>query len=301
MQSTPEERYRSATRAAILGLVINLLLGLIKLVGGIFGHSFALISDALNSIGDTFNSAVALWALWYAQQPADEEHPYGHTRVETIAGAYVSLLILMSALYIGGEAVSRLNQISPVPPVWTLWIAAANVLIKECLFWYKRGIGVRTGSNAIIASAWDHRSDAFCSLAVLIGLALVRYAGPSFAAADEIGAIVVVIVIVITVGLVLKQCTSELLDPQADNAILERVRKLAADTAGVLEVEKLWVRKTGMEYLVDIHIQVDPGMTVEQGHRIGHNVKDAIVQSIDIVRDVMVHLEPFHGPGRDSE
>lgn len=300
LTATPEELYRSASRAAALGFLVNLLLGIVKLIGGLIGNSFALLSDALNSIGDTLNSGVTLWALWYAQQPADEEHPYGHTRVETIAGAYVSLLILLSAVFLGWEALSRVSDAS-VPPIWTLWIAAANVVIKESLFWYKRGVGKRTGSRAIIANAWDHRTDAFCSLAVLIGLALVRYGGPAYAVADAIGALIVVAMILFSVGIVLQQCTSELLDPQADEAMLDRVRRQAEMVEGVRDVEKLWVRKTGIEYLVDIHIQVDPQMSVDEGHRIGHHVKDSIVRNIDTVRDVMVHLEPFHPTPQATE
>lgn len=301
MNSTPDVHYRSATRAALIGFLINLLLGIVKLIGGIVGNSFALISDSINSIGDTMNSTVSLWALWYAQQPADDEHPYGHTRVETIAGAYVSLLIMVSAAYVGWEAIARLSQESPRPPIWTLWIAAANVVIKESLFWYKRGVGKRTGSSAILATAWDHRTDAFCSLAVLVGLATVRYAGPGWGFADEIGALIVVAMILFTVGLILRQCTSELLDPQASESLVNRIRQMAREVPGVEDVEKLWVRKTGIEYLVDIHIEVNPTLTVEEGHRISHAVKDQIVAQIDIVRDVLVHLEPYYPTSNRSE
>ncbi len=295
--SSPRPIYREAMRAALLGLVVNLTLGVVKLVAGIFGPSFALISDAVNSLGDTLTSIVTMAALWYAQQPADEEHPYGHTRAETVAGAYVAVLIIASALYVGWEAASRLTQLHALPPVWTLWIAGANVVIKEALYWYKRDVGQRTGSMAIIANAWDHRSDALCSLAVLIGLSVVRVAGPNYLWVDEAAALVVVSVILWTGARLLRRSTSELLDPQADAEIVGRVRSLAAAVPGVRAVEKLWVRKTGIEYLVDVHIQVDATLTVEEGHRIGHAVKDRLVRQIATVRDVLVHLEPFpHDP-----
>ena len=287
--------YRHAMQAAGIGLVANLALGVIKLIGGIIGQSFALISDSVNSLGDSLASVVTLGALYYAQRPADAEHPYGHTRVETVAGAYVAILILISALLVGWEAAQRFTLTHGIPPAWTLWIAAGNVAIKEGLYWYKRGVSRRTGSVAILSTAWDHRSDALCSLAVLVGLAVVRTAGPQYIWADEAAALVVVVAILWTGTRLLSQCTHELLDPQADAAIVDAIRKLALEVAGVADVEKLWVRKTGLELLVDIHIEVDPTMTVEAGHSIGHDVKDRIVRSLPAVRDVLVHLEPYRG------
>lgn len=297
--ASPGPIYRSALRAAGIGLAVNLALGVVKLVGGIVGASFALISDAVNSLGDALNSAVTVGALWYAQQPADDEHPYGHTRVETVAAAYVSIVIVLSALFVGYEAASRLTLRHTIPPVWTLWIAGANVLIKEVLFRYKRGVGQRTGSLAIIANAWDHRSDALCSLAVVVGLAVVRWGGPPYIWADEAAALVVVSLILWTGGSLLRQSTSELLDPQASDTVLGSIRRIASEVPGVRAVEKLRVRKTGIEYLVDVHIQVDGGMSVASGHQIGHLVKDRLVNELAAVRDVLVHLEPYPHPHPD--
>lgn len=285
--------YRDAIRAALIGLVINLALGLTKLVGGILGSSFALITDAVNSLGDSLTSVITLAALWYAQRPADSEHPYGHTRAEAVAASQVALLIVLSALYLGWEAVGRLTLAHDLPPVWTLWIAGANVVIKESLYRYKRRVGQRTGSAAIVANAWDHRSDAFCSLAVLVGLGIVRWAGAAYIWADEAAALVVVLAILWSGGRLLRMSTSELLDPQADAQLVAQVRAAAEAVPGVRAVEKLWVRKTGMEYLVDIHIEVDAALTVEEGHRIGHLVKDRLVHGFVPIRDVLVHLEPF--------
>ena len=182
--------YGEAIRAAVLGLIANVILGIVKLASGIVGGSFALIADAVNSIGDSLSSVVVVFALIVAQRPADREHPYGHTRAEAIAASNVALLIIISALFIGWEAVRRLSSPHDLPPIWTLWIAGANVIIKESLYRYKVRVGQRTRSSAIVANAWDHRSDAFCSLAVLVGLLIVRVGGPSFIAADEIAALV---------------------------------------------------------------------------------------------------------------
>lgn len=276
----------------MLGLVVNLALGIVKLVGGLVGGSFALVSDAVNSLGDALTSVVVVAALWYAQRPADDEHPYGHTRAEAVAASNVALLIILSALFVGWQALIRITGQHDVPPVWTLWIAAANVVIKEGLYRYKVRIGKQTGSAAIVANAWDHRSDALCSLAVFIGLGVVRWAGPDYIWADEAAALVVVAAILISGVKLFRTSTSELLDPQADPKLVEQIRATAEQTPGVRQVEKLWVRKTGMEYLADIHIQVDAQLTVDEGHSIGHLVKDRLVENFATLRDVLVHLEP---------
>jgi cation diffusion facilitator family transporter len=285
--------YQSATRAAWVGLWVNLCLGLVKLAGGIFGSSFALISDAVNSLGDSLSSVVVLFGLWFAQRPPDEEHPYGHTRAEAIAASHVAIVIIVSAFYIGWEAIQRWATPHELPPVWTFWIAGWNVLIKEGLYRYKHRIGIRTGSAAVMASAIDHRSDALCSLAVLIGLGFVRVGGPNFIWADELAAIIVVFVIIGSGVQLFRTSTSELLDLQADQGWVDEIRQAAKSVHGVCAVEKLWVRKTGIEYLADIHIQVEATMSVEEGHRIGHEVKKLLVMRFDSLRDVLVHLEPF--------
>ncbi len=172
-----ESLYRSATRAALLGLVVNSALGVVKLIGGLVGNSFALLSDAVNSLGDSLTSVVVVYALRVAQRPPDNEHPYGHTRAEAIAATNVAVVIILSALMIGWEAIQRLSTSHEAPPVWTLWIAGANVIIKEALYQYKVRVGRRVRSAAVMANAWDHRSDALCSLAVLTGLAIVRWGG----------------------------------------------------------------------------------------------------------------------------
>src|SRR5688572_16717414 len=196
-------------RAALFGLVVDILLGSVKLTAGLISGSFALLSDALNSIGDAVSTVVVLVALYLAQQPPDEEHPYGHSRAEGIAASNVALLIVLSALWLAWETIGQFAKRHQTPPDWTLWIAAANVLIKEGLYRYKAAVGRRTGSAAILANAWDHRSDALCSLAVLIGLALVRFGGSRFTWADEISALIVVGLIVLSGVQLFRKSASE--------------------------------------------------------------------------------------------
>ncbi len=295
MTITPKSRqalYHDAIRATAYGLVVNLLLAVVKLVGGVVGGSFALISDAVNSIGDCLTSAVVIVALIFAQRPADREHPYGHSRLEAIGASNVALLIIMSALIIGWEAIQRLNVVPSVPPVWTLWIAAANVVIKESLFRYNARVGARTGSTAVLANAWDHRSDALASLAVLVGLGIVYVAGPGYFWADAAAALIVVVMILANASLLFSRSVSELMDVQADDQLVRRIRQEAESISGLREVETLWVRKSGLEYFVDIHIEVDAELTVAEGHRIGHRVKDHLLRRFTQLRDVLVHLEP---------
>ena len=285
--------YREAMRAAGLGLAVNFVLGIVKLIGGLVGQSFALISDAVNSFGDVVTSLAVLFALRVAQQPPDDEHPYGHTRAEAIAGSNIALLVILSALLVGWEAVQRFSVRHALPPVWTLWIAAANVLIKESLYRYKRSVGRRTGSSALMANAWDHRSDAFCSAAVLIGLGIVRWGGPAWIGADEASALVVVAAICWSGAKLFRSSSSELMDSQADEQLVREIRRAAETVPEVRAVEKLWVRKSGLEYFADIHIEVDAQLTVAEGHRIGHLVKNRLLTQFHSLRDVLVHLEPY--------
>lgn len=285
--------YQEAVRASLLGLVVNGLLGVIKLVGGIVGHSSALVTDAANSIGDVITSLAVLFALRVAQRPADAEHPYGHTRAEAIAGSNVALLVLVSAIWLGWSAVQIMSTDHPLPPAWTLAIAGGNIVIKEALYRYKIRVGRRLRSSAVIAHAWDHRSDALCALAVLIGLAVVRVGGPRWIFADELAALVVAGMIATTALKLLHSSVNELMDVQADDTLVQSVRETALSVPDVRGVETLWVRKSGLEYLVDVHIEVDADLSIAEGHRIGHVVKDHLLARFPSLRDVLVHLEPF--------
>ncbi len=286
--------YREAVQATWLGLAVNLLLGFAKLAGGVVGQSYALISDAVNSLGDVFTSVAVLLAFRIAQKPADAEHPYGHTRAEAIAGSNVAVLVIISALMVGWGALQGFaQQPREAPPLWTLAIAGSNVVIKEALYQYKIRLGRRAGSSAIIANAWDHRADAFSALAVLVGLILVRLGGLRFLAIDQIAALFVVAVIVTSGARLLWSSAQELMDAQAPGSFVDQIRETAADVPGVERIDKLWVRKSGLEYLVDIHIQVRAEETIDEGHRIGHLVKDELLHRFANLRDVLVHLEPY--------
>lgn len=287
-----EALYQEAMRAAVVGLLINAALGIAKFAGGVWGESFALLTDALNSAGDVVTSLAILLSLRFAQRPADAEHPYGHVRFESIAAMQIASLVFLSALGIGWEAAQRIGSPQPVPPLWTLLLAGANAAIKEALFQYKIRVSRRTGSSVIRANAWDHRADALCSLAVLGGLALVRLGGPDWRDADECAALLVVVAILASSGRLFLESVRELMDLQADDDLVARVRAEALSEPGVRGVEKLWLRKAGLEYFADLHLEVEPAATVLEAHRLGHRVKDRLLAHFPAIRDVLVHLEP---------
>jgi cation diffusion facilitator family transporter len=284
--------YRQGRRAAFWGVVVALGLGAIQFAGGWFGGSVALMSDAFHSLGDALTSLAVFGALLWAQQPADAEHPYGHTRAESVAGSNVALILVLLGLAVCWEAVHTLGDPSAPPEWYTLVIAAAGILLKEGLYRYEIGVARTTGSGAVRASAWDHRLDAFGSLTVLVGLALARWGGPEWHVADHIAALVVGLVIAWAGGRLFRSSLEELMDRQASPETLEAVRREALAIPGVLGVEKLLVRKSGLEYLVDIHVEVAPDMTVRDSHQIGHAVKDRLLTKLMTVKDVLVHIEP---------
>lgn len=292
--------YRLPMVAAAVGVGINLALGAAKLAGGVLGDSFALIADAVNSFGDVVASAVVLAALIYAQRPADAQHPYGHTRAEAVAGAGVAILIVLSAAWIAWEAARRLPDVHGPPAPWTLWLAGANVVVKEALFRYKRRVGRRSGSQALIANAWDHRSDALASAAVLAGLVAVIVGGRAWMWADEAAALLVAVAIAWSGVALFRTSASDLLDRQAEPELLRAVAAEAQRVEGVVAVESLRLRKSGLEYFADLHLEVDPDLTVTRGHAIGHRTKDHLLERFERLRDVLVHVEPADSGTRNA-
>ncbi|MBV8486817.1 MAG: cation transporter [Planctomycetaceae bacterium] len=286
--------YGEAVRATLLGLGANLALGAAKLIGGFVGQSFALISDAVNSLGDVLTSLVVLHALHVAQKPADDEHPYGHTRAEAIAGSNVSILVIVSALMVGYGAIRGFSDHPhELPPTWTLAIAGANIAVKEALYRYQIRLGKKARSMAILANAWDHRADALSALAVLVGLLAILLGGERFLLFDHLVSLFVVAEILNSAVRLHLSSAQELMDAQADPAFVEEIRAVATAVEGVQRIDKLRVRKSGLEYFVDIHTQVDAHETVHEGHRISHLVKDELLNRFSNLRDVLVHLEPY--------
>ena len=285
--------YVDAKRAAVWGVGVNFLLLLSKMTVGIAAGSAALIADAVNSIGDVASSMAVRGALGMAQLEEDDDHPYGHTKAESIAGLSVSLLVAFSAGLLALETIKRFGSELEVPGIAAGLIAGVCAVIKEVIYRYTVQVAKRLNSSSLIAMAWDHRSDAIGSGLVAVSLIAAPYVGDWGRYIDPIAALCVCSALIYTAGKIFLSTATELMDQQADEATVQQVREIAEAVGGVQAVEKLRVRKSGLEYFIEIHVQVEGMMTVDAGHRIAHHVKDQLLISLPRVRDVHVHIEPF--------
>ena len=285
--------YVDAKRAAVWGVGVNFLLLLSKMTVGIAAGSAALIADAVNSIGDVASSMAVRGALGMAQLEEDDDHPYGHTKAESIAGLSVSLLVAFSAGLLALETIKRFGSELEVPGIAAGLIAGVCAVIKEVIYRYTVQVAKRLNSSSLIAMAWDHRSDAIGSGLVAVSLIAAPYVGDWGRYIDPIAALCVCSALIYTAGKIFLSTATELMDQQADEATVQQVRDIAEAVGGVQAVEKLRVRKSGLEYFIEIHVQVEGMMTVDAGHRIAHHVKDQLLISLPRVRDVHVHIEPF--------
>ena len=280
-------------RAAQLGLLVNAALVAIKLVAGMLGNSYALIADAVESSTDIFSSLIVWGGLAIAAQPADEEHPYGHGKAESLAAAVVALMLIGAAITIVIAAVREILVPHHTPAWYTLVVVAVVVVIKEVLFRRVFNVGSDIDSTAVKADAWHHRSDAITSLTAFIGISIAIWGGKGWEAADDWAAIVAAGIIFINGARLLMPTVHELMDRLPDGDIVPRIEAAARDVPGVRLTEKIRVRKVGPEYLVDLHEQADPQMTLHDSHALGHRVQDAIRAAVPNVRSALIHMEPF--------
>lgn len=285
-------RLNRSLRATFAGLAANALLACGKLAAGIFGHSQALIADAVESFADVFSSVVVWRGLVIAEAPADEEHPYGHGKAEPIAAAIVSTMLLLAAAGIAVHSIRELTTPKTVPRPYTLLVLVIVIVIKEGLFRFVSREAEAVKSTAVHTDAWHHRSDVITSIAAAIGISISLLGGPAYATADDIAAIVAAGIIARNGWVLLRPSLDELMDRAPGATFHEQVRKIAEDIPGVDCVEKCAIRKMGYHHFVDIHVQVDPEMSVRRAHEIAHSVKDHIRNTLSSVRDVLVHIEP---------
>lgn len=287
-----ESRLQTGLRATFLGLAVNVVLAGIKLAAGLIGHSHALVADAVESLADIFSSLIVWRGLVVAAEPADEDHPYGHGKAEPIATAVVSVILLLAALWIAATAMAEIKHPHQSPAPFTLGVLAVVVLIKETLFRFVLRQSTVVESTAVSADAWHHRSDAITSLAAAIGISIALIGGKGFEAADDVAAVAAAAVIAFNGWHLLRPALNELMDRSPSRDMVERIRRIAEAVPGVEAVEKCMARKMGHQYYVDMHVEVDPEMTVKQSHLIAHEVKNKVRSQIERVRDVLVHIEP---------
>jgi cation diffusion facilitator family transporter len=279
-------------RATFTGLAVNTLLAGAKLVAGIVGHSHALMADAVESLGDVFSSLVVWRGLVVASEPADEDHPYGHGKAEPIAAALISLVLLLAAGWIALQALREIGRPHSPPEPFTLLVLLFAMAVKEGLFRFVRRESEQVGSAAMHADAWHHRSDALTSLAAAVGISVSLAGGKGYELADDLAAIIAAAIIAWNGWPLLRTALNELMDRSPSQEVIEQVRHAASLVSGVAGIEKCFVRKMGYHYYVDMHVEVDPQMTVLRSHEIAHEVKDNVRQAIPSVQDVLVHIEP---------
>jgi cation diffusion facilitator family transporter len=286
------ERLQRSLRAVFIGLGANACLAAAKLSAGLLGHSFALVADAVDSLADSFSSLVVWRALVVSAAPADQDHPYGHGKAEPIAAAIVAATLIVSALGIIMKAGDAIFSPPTIPATYTLAILVGSMVVKEFLFRFVAREAEALDNLAMRTDAWHHRSDAIVSLAAGAGLAVSIWGGPNYAGADKIAAIAAAGVIARNGWRLMRPALDELMDRSPDGEIVPSIKAIASAIPGVALVEKCVARKTGYQYLVDMHVEVDPDMTVVAAHEIAHRVKDGVRERLPAVLDVMVHIEP---------
>jgi cation diffusion facilitator family transporter len=285
-------RVKRSLRATLLGLAVNVCLTAAKFTAGVLGNSHALVADAVESLADIFSSLVVWRSLVVASTPADEDHPYGHGKAEPLASAVIATMLLFAAGWIAITAFSSIGRPHEAPARYTLIVLMIVIGIKEGLFRFLYRESLNAESSALHTDAWHQRSDAFTSLAAFIGISVALLGGKGYEAADDFAAVGAAVVIAWNGWRLLRPALNELMDRSPGRELSEHVCEIASGVSGVNRVEKCLIRKMGYHYYVDMHIEVDPEMTVQRSHTIAHEVKDRIRATIPSVHDVLVHIEP---------
>ena len=291
-QELPLAQYDRGMRASMVGLVANLVLALGKLVAGVLGHSHALTADATESLGDVFGSLIVWRGLKIAARPPDSEHPYGHGKAEPLAAALVAVLLMMAGVGIAIQSVHEIRSPHEGPAAFTLVVLLIVIAIKEGLFQRLHRVGTKIESAAVRTDAWHHRSDAITSAVAAVGIAVSIIGGKGYEVADDWAALFASGVILLTGVRLLRRPAEELMDRSPEPGLQERVTQVAEDRPDVHRVEKLLMRKMGLYYVADMHLEVAPTMTVFEGHEIAHRVKEAVQAAMPQIVEMTIHIEP---------
>ncbi|HEY0969864.1 MAG TPA: cation diffusion facilitator family transporter [Gemmatimonadales bacterium] len=288
--------FRRGIRTAQAGLLVNAALAIVKFIAGLLGHSYALVADAVESAADVLSSLVVWGGLHIASRRADDEFPFGYGKAEPLAAAVVGLMLMGAAVAVAIQAVREILTPHHAPAPFTLVVLVGVVVVKEILFRRVLKVGSELESTAVRADAWHHRSDAITSLAAFVGISVALIGGPGWEEADDWAALVAAVVILVNGFMVLRPAVADLMDRAPGADVAERVAGAAGAVDDVRAVEKLAVRKHGLSYYVDIHVQADPAMSLHDAHELSGRVKGAIRDAVPGVAGVLVHMEPF-APG----
>jgi cation diffusion facilitator family transporter len=288
-------RAERGMRAAVTGLFANVSLVAVKMVAGVVGNSYALIADAIESSTDVFSSLIVWAGLLVTTRPADEEYPYGYGKAEVLAAASVSLMLIGAALGIAVAAVTEIRTPHHAPAPFTLAVVVAVVVAKWLLARRVQRIGEETGSGAVKADAWHHWSDALTSAAAFVGISVALWGGSGWEAADDWAALAAAGVIAFNGVRLLRPAVGDLMDKMPEDPEVDRIARAAEAVEGVRAIEKLRVRRLGLDYYVDLHTQADPELPLRDAHTLSGKVKGVIKAAVPKVAGVLIHMEPYEG------
>ncbi|PWU09428.1 MAG: cation transporter [Terriglobia bacterium] len=283
---------KAGQRVAILGMMVSGALAVLKLVAGLAGHSTSVVADGLESAGDVFASGVVLLGLTVASKPADRDHPYGHGRAEILTGLLLGLVLTVAGALISFGSVIHLGQPRIAPSSYVIWPLLVSLLAKSCLAALKFRYGARLQSAALTADAWNDTMDTVSATVALTAVGIALTDPARFLDADRYGGFAVGLIVIVTGLRVSRDTVLQLMDTMPDEQLMTQIRAAAATVPGVAGVEKCFARKTGLRYHVDLHLEVDPEMTVRHSHEIAHEVREHILERLNWVEDVLVHVEP---------
>jgi cation diffusion facilitator family transporter len=285
---------RKARQIAILGMVVSALLAAMKIVAGWKGHSASVLADGFESAADVFASGLVLVGLIVAARPADENHPYGHGRSETLAGLLLGFFLFCAGVMIALHGLFSAND-ALIPQSWAVIPLIISIVAKGGLVLIKYSHGSSIGSSSLRADAANDGIDMLSGTVALAALSLTLWKPAEFARADHYGAFAVGLIVIGTAVRIIHEASLFLMDTMPDNALMRKIRDAAMAVPDVRGVEKCFARKTGFKYHVDLHLEVDPDITVRASHEIGGRVRDRIREDLPWVEDVLIHVEPWGG------
>jgi cation diffusion facilitator family transporter len=283
-------------RASLAGMIVSGGLAVLKILVGTQAGSQAVLADGVESAMDVLTSLAVLVSLGVAVRPPDAEHPYGHGRFEILTGLMVGHILGATGLIIAWRSVLVVLTDRPSPAPYALWPLVVSIVCKLGLSIYKMHAGRKIGSSALVADAWNDAVDILSALVALIAVGLAVINPVLFHRADPIGGVMVGAIIIVMGFNVIRETTLHLMDTMPNQDSMLEIRRSALSVPGALDVEKCFARKTGLRYHVDLHLEVDPGLTVRDSHSIAEQVRNKVKTDLPWVADVLVHVEP-HLPG----
>ncbi len=283
---------QTAIKTTYFSIIGNILLALIKGLAGFFGNSYALIADAIESTTDIFSSILVLLGFKYAEKPADENHPYGHGKIEPIITFLIVAFLVISATVIAYESIENIQTPHKVPKAWTLIVLGLIIVWKEISYRIVIKKSNETQSSSLKADAWHHRSDAVTSIMAFIGISIALIFGKGYETADDWAALIASGFILYNSYLILRPALGEIMDEQRYDELLEEIRQKSLEVSGITGTEKCFIRKAGMKFHIDLHAMVDGTISVTKGHDIAHLLKDHLHNEIPNLGHILIHIEP---------